>query len=239
MVLLAPFLTVFDYFAMSTVAPLVWQHPELILAVFSTVYAAGLVTGGVLATARAFPPPSSPSSSLDPAGLTLGVLLPLSVLGPLTLVRLTDVTPLFLLFALTVVPLGVAYRRRARRVFANRTALVAAVGTGAAYAGQAAVLLLAAPRPEAVGYGIAFAVFSLLRRPIPQAAVAVLALTLLAVAGYSGIPLVLCGAAMGAILPRLTARALSGAVPGAASGALATVQQFAAAAAVTLTGWLR
>jgi MFS family permease len=327
-VLIAPFLAVFDFFAMSTAglgAP--------VLAVFSTAYATGLVTGGVLGdrfgirrlfvlgaaayvlgcvvcvcapdstvllggravqgvaaaamvpqafamtagggtytrftaslgaasvtgqllatvvswralfaveivvavtgllAARGLPGARRPDTRIDAVGLTLGVLLPLSVLVPLTVVRLTGASPLFLLPMVAVIPLGLAYRRRSLPVFASRRAVVAAAGTGAAYAGQAVLLLVCGPNLVAVGYGASFAAVSLLRRPVVQIAVAGPILVLLMLGGYSGVPLMLGGAAMGVLLPLLTAKALDGAVPGAASGRLATIQQFAAAVAVWL-----
>jgi MFS family permease len=328
MVLIAPFLAVFDFFAMSTAglgAP--------VLAVFTTAYAAGLVTGGVLgdrfgirrlfvlgaagyllgsavcacapgtavllggravqgvaaaamvpqafamaagggaytrltatlgaasvtgqllatvvswralfaaeivvavvglSAARGLPRSRRPDLRIDAVGLALGCLVPLSVLVPLTVVRLTGVSPLFLLPMVAVVPLGLAYRRRTPPVFASCRAVLAAAGTGAAYAGQAVLLLVSGHHPAAVGYGASFAAVSLIRRPVVQVAVAGPVLALLGYGGYQGVPLMLCGAAMGVLLPLLTAKALDGAVPGAASGRLATIQQFAAAAAVWL-----
>lgn len=328
MVLIAPFLAVFDFFATSTAglgAP--------VLAVFSTAYAAGLVTGGVLgdrfgirrlfvlgaagyllgcvvcacapdsavllggravqgvaaaamvpqafamtagggaytrlaaalgaasvtgqllatvvswralfaveivvaviglSAARGLPTARRPRTPIDAVGLALGVLLPLSVLVPVTVVRLTGASPLFLLPAVAAIPLGLAYRRRSLPVFASRRAVVAAVGTGVAYAGQSLLLLVAGHDLTAVGYGASFAAVSLLRRPVVQIAVAGPVLALLMDGGYPGLPLMLGGAAMGVLLPLLTAKALDGAVPGAASGRLATIQQFAAAAAMWL-----
>ncbi|GAA1617912.1 MFS transporter [Actinoplanes couchii] len=176
----------------------------------------------------------------DVAGLVLGILVPLSVLGPLVVVRLTGGPAWILLGTVAVAPLGWAYRRRGRAVFAGRAAVLAASGTGVAYACQAVLLLLTALRPDVhplvpVGYGAAFALFSVLRRPVVLAAVAVPALILTVAAGYPGGLLVVCGAAMGVVLPRLTATALTGSVPGAAAGTLATIPQFAAAAALTVS----
>jgi MFS family permease len=328
-VLIAPFLAVFDFFAMSTAG-----LGASVLAMFTTAYAAGLITGGVLgdrfgvrrlfvigasgyllacavcacahgtavllggravqgvaaaamvpqafamtarggaytrltatlgaasvtgqlfatvvswralfvveivvaaigvAAARGLSSARRPDTRIDAVEAAIGVMLPLSVLVPLTVVRLTEVSPLFLLVMLAAVPLGLAYQQRSPPVFASCRAVAAAAGTGAAYAGQAVLLLLSDHDLVAVCYGASFAVVSLLRRLVVQIAVAAPVLVLLAEGGYVGVPLMVCGAAMGVLLPLLTAKALDGAVPGAASGRLATIQQFAAAAAVWLT----
>jgi predicted MFS family arabinose efflux permease len=66
----------------------------------------------------------------------------------------------------------------------------------------------------------------------------------LLVRGGAGLvaPLVMCGAAMGMVLPSLVASALTGAAPGSASrasGLMATLQQLAVATAAAAAGWLR
>ncbi|PRY17022.1 MFS transporter [Pseudosporangium ferrugineum] len=185
-----------------------------------------LVAATALPSARHLPATRHPGTRINP----LTVLLPLALLLPLT-----RTSPLSLLPAAVAVPLWLTYRRRSPPVFAGPRAILAASATGALYAGQAALLLVTGHQLVAIGYGATFAAVSLLRRPAVQLTVAAPALALLAYAGTPGLPLLLGGAAMGILLPLLTAKALNGAVPGAASGRLATIQQLAAAAAIWLT----
>ncbi|MDR7277139.1 MFS transporter [Catenuloplanes atrovinosus] len=195
---------------------------------------------------------------VDAAGVVLGVLLPLSVLGPLAWLRLAGGTAWVLAAAIAVVPLGWGYHRRLRvmagrrrrLVFAGWRPLLAAAGTGGVYAGQAVLILVVSLRPDPPGlffYGVSFALVSLMGPRLPSRswvagpALAGAGLALLYASADPRIPLVLCGAAMGLTLPALTAAALAGSAPGAvsrAAGTLATMQQFAAAAALTAVGLL-
>ena len=205
----------------------------------------------------------------DPAGLALGVLVPLSMLLPLAAVRLSDSNPLALLITVVALPLTLAYRRVLRRVigrcrrliFAGWKPLLAAAATGAAYAGQTLLTLVSSIRLREdhrdtlilAAYGASFAIVSLaasaLLRRLPRsfaAAGLVLATAgaTLLVRGGAGLvaPLVMCGAAMGMVLPSLVASALTGAAPGSASrasGLMATLQQLCVATAAAAAGWLR
>ncbi|MDY7084112.1 MAG: MFS transporter [Actinomycetota bacterium] len=204
----------------------------------------------------------------DPLGLLLGLLVPLSFLAPLAMVRLSDGDPLLLLISLAALPLAVAYRSRLRRVIGRRRRLVftgwrpllAAAGTGAAYAGQTLLTLGATTHLREqhqdtlilATYGASFAVVSLAGAGLLHRSPRSFGLAgiMLAAAGAALLlggevgpvaPLAMCGAAMGMMLPSLVASALGGAAPGSASrasGFLATSQQLAVATAAAAAGWL-
>ncbi|WP_432842704.1 MFS transporter [Dactylosporangium sp. CA-092794] len=226
-----------------------------------------LLGSAVLALIRRWPPDRSAGRPrVDGAGLLLTVGALAAVLGPVTIERAAGWSPpvLLSLLAAPVLVVALAVRRhrehRPAPTFADRRAVLAVAATGAVYAVQAALLLALSVRLQddrhasaaAAGltlaaYGAGFALTSLAGRALPRAVwwagpvLALAGIALLTAGGGYAVPLALCGAGVGLLLPPLTAVALGGALPGAvarAAGVLATAQQSAVTLAVTGAGML-